>query len=162
MTAIRYPLSPRIQTLKAILGKIRPEPIREPLPPPKVYAPPRAAAAKRRGGEIPNLARDDFFVSQERCVESLVRPSLCQNRAHGWTSTSAPRNRQMVSIIGRSPVRSGKSLGDVASLAPEESCCDSRPTSKGELNISTGDRSNSSQKYLKFSDQPIWLSLSVG
>jgi hypothetical protein len=29
----RYPLSPRIQTLKAILAKLRPEPIREPLPP---------------------------------------------------------------------------------------------------------------------------------
>jgi hypothetical protein len=35
----RFPLSPRIQTLRAILGKIRPEPTREPLPPPKVYAP---------------------------------------------------------------------------------------------------------------------------
>jgi hypothetical protein len=29
----RPPLSPRIQTLKAILGKMRPEPVREPLPP---------------------------------------------------------------------------------------------------------------------------------
>jgi hypothetical protein len=28
----RYPLSPRIQLLKAILGKLRPEPVREPLP----------------------------------------------------------------------------------------------------------------------------------
>jgi hypothetical protein len=44
----RYPLSPRIQTLKAILAKLRPEPAREPLPPPKVYAPPRATAARRR------------------------------------------------------------------------------------------------------------------
>jgi hypothetical protein len=33
----RYPLSPRIQNLKGILAKIRPEPVREPLPPPKVY-----------------------------------------------------------------------------------------------------------------------------
>jgi hypothetical protein len=46
----RFPLSPRIQTLKAILGKIRPEPVREPLPPPKVYAPPRATTARRRRG----------------------------------------------------------------------------------------------------------------
>lgn len=30
------------QTLKAILGKLRPEPMREPLPPVKQYAPPRA------------------------------------------------------------------------------------------------------------------------
>ena len=44
----RYFLSPRVQTLKAILGKIRPEPAREPLPPPKVYAPPRAVQTRRR------------------------------------------------------------------------------------------------------------------
>jgi hypothetical protein len=44
----RYPFSPRIQTLRAILAKLRPEPIREPFPPPKVYAPPRASAARRR------------------------------------------------------------------------------------------------------------------
>ena len=43
----RYPLSPRILTLKAILAKLRPEPVREPLPAPKVYGPPRA---KRRRG----------------------------------------------------------------------------------------------------------------
>ena len=29
----RYPLSPRVQTLKGILAKIRPELVREPLPP---------------------------------------------------------------------------------------------------------------------------------
>jgi hypothetical protein len=44
----RFPLSPRVQMLKSILAKIRPEPAREPLPPPKVYAPPRATAARRR------------------------------------------------------------------------------------------------------------------
>ncbi len=33
----RYPFSPRIRTL----NKLRPEPVREPLPPRKVYAPPR-------------------------------------------------------------------------------------------------------------------------
>ncbi len=38
----RYPFSPRICTLRGVLAKIRPEPVREPLPPPKVYAPPRA------------------------------------------------------------------------------------------------------------------------
>jgi hypothetical protein len=46
----RYPLSPRIQTLRAILGKIRPEPVREPLPPRKHYEPPRATAKRRRAG----------------------------------------------------------------------------------------------------------------
>jgi hypothetical protein len=46
----RYPLSPRILTLKSILSKIKPQPVPEPLPPPKVYAPPRATAARRRRG----------------------------------------------------------------------------------------------------------------
>jgi hypothetical protein len=44
----RYPFSPRIRALRGILGKLRPEPARELSPPPKVYAPPRATAAKRR------------------------------------------------------------------------------------------------------------------
>jgi hypothetical protein len=44
----RYPLSPRIRTLRAILDKLRPEPAREPLPPIKNYDPPRATAARRR------------------------------------------------------------------------------------------------------------------
>jgi hypothetical protein len=42
----RYPLSPRVQNLKGILAKIRPEPVREPLPPPKVYAPPSESASR--------------------------------------------------------------------------------------------------------------------
>jgi hypothetical protein len=46
----RYPLSPRIVTLKAILNKLRPEPIREPLPPPKHYEPPRFIRGRRRSG----------------------------------------------------------------------------------------------------------------
>ena len=46
----RYPLSPRIQTLRAILQKIRPEPVYAPLPSRKVYAPPRAVSRKRRRG----------------------------------------------------------------------------------------------------------------
>jgi hypothetical protein len=45
----RYPFSPRIQTLRAILAKLRPEPPREPLPPPKVYAPPSKGRYRRRG-----------------------------------------------------------------------------------------------------------------
>ena len=45
----RYFMSPRIKTLKAIRAKIRPEPVREPLPPPpKQYAPPRATARQRQ------------------------------------------------------------------------------------------------------------------
>ena len=45
----RYFLSNLIKTLKAIRAKIRPEPVREPLPPPlKRYQPPRATPAQRR------------------------------------------------------------------------------------------------------------------
>jgi hypothetical protein len=43
----RYPLAPRVRTLKDILAKLRPEPAREPLPPPNADAPPRASAAQR-------------------------------------------------------------------------------------------------------------------
>jgi hypothetical protein len=43
----RYPFSPR--TRRGILAKLRPEPVRKPLPPPKVYAPPSRGRYKRRG-----------------------------------------------------------------------------------------------------------------
>jgi hypothetical protein len=44
-----YFLSPRIKMLEAIRAKIRPEPVREPLPPPpKRYEPPRATARQRQ------------------------------------------------------------------------------------------------------------------
>jgi hypothetical protein len=46
----KFPFSPRIRTLRAILGKLRPEPAPEPLPPPKVYAPPRFILGRRRRG----------------------------------------------------------------------------------------------------------------
>jgi hypothetical protein len=42
----RYPLSPRIMTLKAILGKLRPEPVHPPLPPLKYYEPPKGRDAE--------------------------------------------------------------------------------------------------------------------
>jgi hypothetical protein len=44
----RYPLSPRLYPLRSILEKLEPQPVREVRPPPKVYAPPRATAARRR------------------------------------------------------------------------------------------------------------------
>src|ERR1700751_1948996 len=52
----RYPFSPRIQTLRAILAKLRPEPAREPPSRPKANPPPRATAARRRrAGPVANL-----------------------------------------------------------------------------------------------------------
>ncbi len=43
----RYPFSSRVQTLRAILAKLKPEPASEPLPVPKVYAPPRTTTVRR-------------------------------------------------------------------------------------------------------------------
>jgi hypothetical protein len=43
----RYPFSPRIRPLRAILAKL--EPPKPTLPPPRYYAPPRATAKQRRG-----------------------------------------------------------------------------------------------------------------
>src|SRR5713101_9316362 len=55
-----YPLSPRIQTLKAILNKIRPEPVREPLPRTEAL---RAAASRaippQTVNEIRNVQIED-------------------------------------------------------------------------------------------------------
>jgi hypothetical protein len=45
----RYPFSPRVRTLSAVLNKLSPEPVRKPLPPPKVYAPPSKGRHRRRG-----------------------------------------------------------------------------------------------------------------
>ena len=45
----RYPLSPRIVTPKEILGMLRPEPQREPLPPRRHYEPPSKGRYRRRG-----------------------------------------------------------------------------------------------------------------
>jgi hypothetical protein len=47
----RCPFSEGIRKLKATRAKFRAEPVREPLSPPKVYAPPRATiAGTRRAG----------------------------------------------------------------------------------------------------------------
>jgi hypothetical protein len=45
-----YPFSPRIRTLRGILSKLWPEPVRESLPAPKHYAPPRFNRGRRRRG----------------------------------------------------------------------------------------------------------------
>jgi hypothetical protein len=45
----RYPFSPRIRTLRAVLNKLRPEQVRKPLPLLKVYAPPSRGRYRRIG-----------------------------------------------------------------------------------------------------------------
>jgi hypothetical protein len=49
----RFPLSPRIRSLTTIRNKLRPPQVREPLPPPRVYAPPRAKRDADGAGDIP-------------------------------------------------------------------------------------------------------------
>jgi hypothetical protein len=46
----KFLFSLRIRTLRAILNKLKPEPVREPLSPPKLYVPPQATAIRRRRG----------------------------------------------------------------------------------------------------------------
>ena len=50
----RYPFSPRIRTLRAILAKLRPEPVRKPLPPPKVM---RRHASSQAGDAVVKTTR---------------------------------------------------------------------------------------------------------
>ena len=45
----RYPVSLRVQVWKGILGKLKPEPVRAPLPPLKTYEPPSRGRYRRRG-----------------------------------------------------------------------------------------------------------------
>ena len=47
IAADRCPLSPRIRVLQAILDRIEPPPVREPLPPLRHYAPPRVGPRRR-------------------------------------------------------------------------------------------------------------------
>jgi hypothetical protein len=44
----RYPFSPRIRTLRGILAELRPEPVREPLPPPRTGDRPRTGVLARK------------------------------------------------------------------------------------------------------------------
>jgi hypothetical protein len=44
----RYPLSLRVRTLRRVLDKLDPPPVREPPPPLKVYTPPHVVRGRRR------------------------------------------------------------------------------------------------------------------
>src|SRR6266403_2582924 len=87
----RYPLSPRIQILKGIFAKIRPEPAREPLPPPKVHAPPRA---KGRCSSIPGrsaLRENRGTLAAGRSPALAAEPSLDAGSRHGASALAAVR-----------------------------------------------------------------------
>ena len=72
----RYPLSPRIQLLKAILGQLRPEPVREPLPEPKRYAPPRATAARRRRTSLALKSQPGPLMTESNHDAALMNSPL--------------------------------------------------------------------------------------
>jgi hypothetical protein len=63
----RYPLSPRILTLREILNKIRPESVREPLPPSEV------ASRRARGGIGGDVRGDKCRDQHVRLVTLSVR-----------------------------------------------------------------------------------------
>jgi hypothetical protein len=71
----RYPFSPRIRTLTAIRDKIRPPPMREPLPPPKVYAPPSKG---RYGRPAPALIPPPMGVTPVAMVEARPATASAQ------------------------------------------------------------------------------------
>jgi hypothetical protein len=58
----RYPFSPRVRTIKAILAKLRPERVREPLHPLKHYGPPLT----------PQPPKGDGGVSGSRGVDAVA------------------------------------------------------------------------------------------
>ena len=80
----RYPLSPRIQTLKGILAKIRPEPVRKPLPRPKVKreAVHRRDRVLRSRGEI--LRR--FLRIRTPVDDSKCKPGGHNRAGNDWVS----------------------------------------------------------------------------
>src|SRR5262249_45419255 len=104
----RYPLSPRIQTLAAILAKLRPEPAREPLPPPKHYEPPRVgrkatAIARRHAAAPPQISFGPsellpIFASElgkaQKAGKSLVRLNFGNFRGRAMRRVIAPKGKQ--------------------------------------------------------------------
>jgi hypothetical protein len=67
----RYPLSPRIVALKEILGQLRPEPERKPLPPRRHYEPPS------RAGIVGDVSPETALAYQygERCATAPATAS---------------------------------------------------------------------------------------
>jgi hypothetical protein len=87
----RYPFSPRIRTLRGILAKLRPEPVRKPLPPPKGVC----AAIQR---QIPASAE---IRAQPSMTELVAAPPPPLGRAyHQKPSRNAGRRRHWLDYAG--------------------------------------------------------------
>ena len=90
----RYPFSPRIRTLRGILAKLKPEPVREP----NVYAPPRVVARKR--------------VAQTMKAEPgppIIAAASTRRSYFAWclaiqASASASVMKSLAVVVGRVPV----------------------------------------------------------
>jgi hypothetical protein len=104
----RYPLSPRIQTLRGILAKFRPEPPRQPLrPPPKPYAPARRAGGATGAKHLKsapgppmtlgNAARADvrFIVWCKECHRQVESDPAEQAQRYG-AEMPVPEWRELV------------------------------------------------------------------
>ena len=64
----RYRLSPRIVALKEILGMLRPEPVREPLPPRRHYEPPSKGIPAATLSRLVVFSDDIVGISQTGAV----------------------------------------------------------------------------------------------
>jgi hypothetical protein len=90
----RFFLSPRIQTLKVIRAKLKPYPVREPLPPVKAYEPPRASAARGDARAVSAASTTVHRLARrgrgqpERAKSPLIRWSAW--RISPLTASSAP------------------------------------------------------------------------
>jgi hypothetical protein len=105
----RYPLSARIQMLKAILAKIRPETVREPLPPLRRYEPSRATAARRRrSGALTLKSEPGPPMKLGNAAAARVRLIVwCRDcnhqgraRCRGWLLGTAPKRRLSIGASG--------------------------------------------------------------
>ena len=78
----RYPLSPRIQNLKGILAKLRPEPVHEPLPPLKHYEPAREGDASDRKSAVPTCPLRGRRRSSATACSKLYRDRRSRAARH--------------------------------------------------------------------------------
>ena len=75
----RYPFSPRIRTLRGILAKLKPEPVRKPLPEPKHYEPPRLNRGRRR--------RSFEMATKGSCLKSKTLSPNWKPLFVGWSNS---------------------------------------------------------------------------
>jgi hypothetical protein len=95
----RYFLSPRIARLREIRAKLRPEPAREPLQPPKHYEPPRVGAKGADHVEISDRPPDDPRQRSggASAADSVVQGVPASSRARRGRNGCTPLTRTQAS-----------------------------------------------------------------